>query len=118
MVGKTVLSHSDPQTIRQIQLNVTTVEETEGLIGRSPEQVAAVVCFLVGIIQLIMYILRLGIISFLLSDSLVSGFVSGAAIHVLTSQIKDLLGLTLPPSNGYFKVINVIDLSYYSSLYF
>ncbi|EAT46519.1 AAEL002294-PA, partial [Aedes aegypti] len=64
-----------------------------------------VVCVL-SPLQLIMYVGRLGVISFLLSDTLVSGFTTGAAIHVLTSQIKDLLGLTLPPQSGNFEVIN------------
>lgn len=54
-----------------------------------------------------MYILRLGVISFLLSETLVSGFTTGAAIHVLTSQIKDLLGLHIRPIQGNFKLVNV-----------
>lgn len=54
-----------------------------------------------------MYVCRLGVVSFLLSDTLVSGFTTGAAIHVLTSQIKDLLGLSLPPITGNFKIVNV-----------
>lgn len=54
-----------------------------------------------------MYIFRLGIVSVLLSDTLVSGFTTGAAMHVLTSQIKDLLGLDIPKHKGYFVIINV-----------
>lgn len=54
-----------------------------------------------------MYVFRLGVLSFLLSECLVSGFTTGAAIHVFTSQIKDLLGLDLPRIKGYFKVIKV-----------
>lgn len=57
--------------------------------------------------QLIMYVFRLGILSFLLSECLVSGFTTGAAIHVFTSQVKDLLGLELPRIKGYFKLIKV-----------
>lgn len=55
-----------------------------------------------------MYVFRLGIISTLLSETLVSGFTTGAAIHVVTSQVKDLLGIQLPPSGEYFKNIFVI----------
>lgn len=54
-----------------------------------------------------MYILRLGIISSLLSETLVSGFTTGAAIHVFTSQVKDLLGISLTPVTGNFKIILV-----------
>lgn len=59
-------------------------------------------------LQLIMYIFRLGILSFLLSECLVSGFTTGAAVHVFTSQVKDLLGLQLPRIKGNFKLIKVI----------
>lgn len=54
-----------------------------------------------------MYLLQLGAVSALLSETLVSGFTTGAAIHVLSSQIKDLLGLNIPRFKGYFTVFNV-----------
>lgn len=57
-----------------------------------------------------MYVFRLGILSFLLSECLVSGFTTAAAIHVLTSQVKDLLGLELPRIKGNFKLIKVKDV--------
>jgi solute carrier family 26 protein len=57
-----------------------------------------------------MYVLRLGVLSFLLSECLVSGFTTAAAIHVLTSQIKDLLGISLHKINGEMEVIKVIKL--------
>lgn len=36
-----------------------------------------------------------------------SGFTTGAAIHVFTSQVKDLLGLELPRIRGNYKLIKV-----------
>lgn len=60
-----------------------------------------------SLFQLVMYVLRLGIISSLLSETLVSGFTTGAAIHVFTSQVKDLLGIKLTPVIGNFKIILV-----------
>ena len=55
-----------------------------------------------------MYLLRLGVIASLLADSLVSGFTTSAAVHVVTSQVKDLLGLgNLPKRTGPFKLIRV-----------
>lgn len=56
-----------------------------------------------------MYVLRLGIVSNLLSETLVSGFTTGAAFQVIASQIKDLLGLRIPKQKGLFVVINVIQ---------
>lgn len=58
-----------------------------------------------------MYLLRLGVISSLLSETLVSGFTTGAAIHVFTSQIKDLIGLDIPSETGNFVIINVIKIN-------
>lgn len=54
-----------------------------------------------------MYVFRLGIVSALLSDTLVSGFTTGAAVQVLVSQIKDLLGLTVPKHKGFFALVKV-----------
>ena len=54
-----------------------------------------------------MYVFRLGIISTLLSETFVNGFTTGAAIHVLVSQLADLLGVKLPKRKGYFKVVYV-----------
>jgi MFS superfamily sulfate permease-like transporter len=39
--------------------------------------------------------LKLGILSSLLSDSLMSGFTTGSAFHVMTSQVPHLLGYIL-----------------------
>lgn len=36
-----------------------------------------------------------------------SGFTTGAAMHVFTSQVKDLLGLELPRISGNFKLVKV-----------
>lgn len=54
-----------------------------------------------------MYVFRLGAISALLSDTLVSGFTTGAAIQVISSQIKDLFGFKIPKHKGYFTVVKV-----------
>lgn len=43
----------------------------------------------------------------LLSDTLVSGFTTGAAVHVLTSQVKNLLGVKVPRHSGPLKLVYV-----------
>lgn len=53
---------------------------------------------------------RLGVLSFLLSECLVSGFTTGAAFHVFTSQVKDLLGVKLQRHDGIFELIRVNEL--------
>lgn len=55
-----------------------------------------------------MYVLRMGAISSLLSETLVSGFTTGAGMHVLVSQLKDLLGIRLTPVVGNYKLVQVM----------
>lgn len=58
-----------------------------------------------------MSILQLGTLSSLLSEPLVSGFTTAAAIHVLISQLKDLLGVQVPRHKGAFKnIFSVRDI--------
>lgn len=54
---------------------------------------------------------RLGTLASLLSDPLVNGFTTGAAIHVVTSQLKDVFGVTVPRYKGAFKIVfTVVDV--------
>ncbi|XP_059339660.1 sulfate transporter [Ammospiza nelsoni] len=62
--------------------------------------VAATVTFISGVYQVAMGFFQVGFVSVYLSDSLLSGFVTGASITVLTSQVKYLLGLDIPRSGG------------------
>ncbi|KAK5621539.1 hypothetical protein CRENBAI_001593 [Crenichthys baileyi] len=55
--------------------------------------VASSLTFLTGIMQLAMGILQVGFVVMYLSDTLVSGFTTAAAIHILVSQLKFVLGL-------------------------
>lgn len=68
-------------------------------------EVATAVALVVGIWQVILSVLKLGSLSVLLSETLVSGFTTGAAVHVLTSQVKNLLGLKIPRHNGPMKIL-------------
>lgn len=54
-----------------------------------------------------MSVFQLGIVASLLSESLISGFMTGAAVHVVTSQIKDIFGIKIEPFTGVLKVVKV-----------
>ncbi|XP_069621144.1 chloride anion exchanger-like isoform X1 [Ranitomeya imitator] len=62
--------------------------------------VAASVTVLAGIFQLALGLLQVGFIVIYLSDSLISGFTTAAAIHVLVSQLKFIFGLKVDPFSG------------------
>ncbi|XP_029035224.1 prestin-like isoform X1 [Osmia bicornis bicornis] len=105
MTGKVVATYSTPEEL-QTNNNATDNQELSRNNQYSPVEVATAVTFTVAMIELLMYLLRLGVIASLLADSLVSGFTTSAAVHVFTSQIKDLLGLkNLPNRKGAFKLI-------------
>lgn len=49
-----------------------------------------------------MGLFQVGFVSVFLSDSLLSGFATGASLTILTSQVKYLLGLKIPRPQGWF----------------
>lgn len=49
-----------------------------------------------------MGLFHVGFVSIYLSDSLLSGFATGASLTILTSQVKYLLGLHIPRPQGWF----------------
>ncbi|PIQ60614.1 MAG: sodium-independent anion transporter [Bacteroidetes bacterium CG12_big_fil_rev_8_21_14_0_65_60_17] len=64
----------------------------------SPEYISLVLLLtlLVGIFQLLLGMLRIGFVVNLLSRPVLAGFVSAAAIIVVLSQVKGLMGLPVP----------------------
>ncbi|XP_067644559.1 prestin isoform X2 [Eurosta solidaginis] len=77
----------------------------------TPIEVATALAFCTGLIHLAMGFFRLGTLAALLSDPLVNGFTTGAAVHVIVSQLKDVLGVYVPRYKGAFKIIyTIIDL--------
>ena len=54
-----------------------------------------------------MGIARLGFVTVYLSDPLISGFTTGAACHVYTSQIKNIFGVETKQYSGALKLIYV-----------
>ena len=54
-----------------------------------------------------MGLFKLGFVAVYLSDPIISGFTTGAAILVFTSQVKHILGLTVPRYAGAFAVVKV-----------
>ncbi|KAL3878660.1 hypothetical protein ACJMK2_030991 [Sinanodonta woodiana] len=67
--------------------------------------IATSLSFLVGIVQILMGICHLGFVTTYMSDALISGFTTGCAVHVFTSQVKYMFGLHIPRSDGMFQII-------------
>ncbi|CAB3368392.1 Hypothetical predicted protein [Cloeon dipterum] len=70
-----------------------------------PEEVSANISLLVAMWLLLMYLFRVGSLCALLSDVLVNSFTCGAGIHIFTSQIKSILGVTTTRYSGPFQLV-------------
>ena len=70
-------------------------------------QVITAVTMGVGIWNLILYVIGLGSLTWLFSPVLMSAYTCGAGIHITSSQIKGLFGLTVPRRSGPLKLIYV-----------
>ncbi|WAR26742.1 S26A5-like protein [Mya arenaria] len=85
------------------------IESEEGAMSQDELdirlQFAMSVTFMVGVVQLLMGVFRLGFITVYLSDPLISGFTTGAACHVFTSQIKHIFAIKTARYAGAFKLI-------------
>uniref|UniRef100_A0A4W3HSN2 Solute carrier family 26 member 3, tandem duplicate 2 n=1 Tax=Callorhinchus milii TaxID=7868 RepID=A0A4W3HSN2_CALMI len=71
--------------------------------------VATSVTYLAGIFQLGLGLLQFGFIVVYLSEPLISGFTTAAAIHVLVSQLKFVLGIRVPSFMGKLSVMYTLE---------
>uniref|UniRef100_A0A672FB08 Solute carrier family 26 member 3 n=1 Tax=Salarias fasciatus TaxID=181472 RepID=A0A672FB08_SALFA len=71
--------------------------------------VASSVTFLMGIYQLAMGLLQVGFVVVYLSDTLVSGFTTAAAVHIVVSQLKFVLGLNTGSLSGILSIIYTLE---------
>jgi len=68
---------------------------------------AILLALMVGVIQLIMGIFRLGFLVNFLAYPVISGFISAAAIMIGISQMKNILGLSIPRSGTFETVVEL-----------
>ncbi|KAM4678636.1 prestin [Discoglossus pictus] len=68
-------------------------------------KVAVTLTLLAGLIQLCLGILRFGFVAIYLTEPLVRGFTTAAAVHVFTSQLKYLIGVKTKRYSGPLSVI-------------
>lgn len=69
-----------------------------------------------SLLQLAMGLLQVGFIVVYLSDTLVSGFTTAAAVHILVSQLKFILGLNVPGLSGILSLIYVSSIWWWDSM--
>ncbi|KAM4035777.1 pendrin-like isoform 1-T1 [Anomaloglossus baeobatrachus] len=105
MVGQVVLALAPDENFR---IGNSTFNETQiDYEARDAERVviSGTLCFLIGIIQLVLGALQFGFVVRYLGDPLVRGFTTAAAIQVFISQIKLILNI---PSTNYSGVLSIV----------
>lgn len=63
--------------------------------------------------QLLMGVTRLGFMASFMSDPFISGFTTGAAVHVFSSQIKHIFGVHV---NNHYGPLALVHVSIYLSI--
>ncbi|XP_051974170.1 prestin-like isoform X3 [Xyrauchen texanus] len=92
-------------------VNGTNASQIVNIETRDARRVEVVVALttLVGIIQLVLGLLRFGFLAIYLTEPLVRGFTTAAAVHVSVSQLKYLLGVHTARFNGPLSVLHSLD---------
>ncbi|XP_025414035.1 sodium-independent sulfate anion transporter-like isoform X2 [Sipha flava] len=93
---------------------IMAIMTRENIHDMGPE-FAILLCFITGIVQLIMGFAQLGFLIDFISGPVSAGFTSAAAIVIATSQLKDLLGINIKSSSfiGFWDqlVIHIKEIS-------
>ncbi|CAI5979772.1 unnamed protein product [Closterium sp. NIES-65] len=79
-----------------------------GAADVSMEELAVLLALMVGLLEVLMGLLRMGWLVRFLSHSVVSGFTSGAALLVCVSVAKDILGFSMPGQTTFVAALSHI----------
>ncbi|PMB18736.1 SulP family inorganic anion transporter [Fischerella thermalis] len=69
---------------------------------------ALLLALMVGLVEILMGVSRLGFLVNFLSQAVISGFISAAAIIIGFSQVKHLLGLKIPQTESFIRLLTYI----------
>jgi MFS superfamily sulfate permease-like transporter len=95
---------SSQEELEQQLLGVKFISENR---DEAKVLIAMTLSLLSGFFLILFSILHIGALTKYLSDAIVNGFTTGAAYHVICSQISVLLGITLEKNKSYFVLISV-----------
>lgn len=77
--------------------------------------IAMIITFVAGILQTAMGLCRMGYLTSFMSDEMISAFITGTVIHIITSQLKPLTGANIAKHSGPFNVI-LTWISFFASI--
>ncbi|CAH2311942.1 solute carrier family 26 member 6 [Pelobates cultripes] len=87
---------------------VVTTNESLSDTGGERVAVAASLTFLVGIFQILLGLVQFGFVVTYLSEPLIRGYTTAAAIHVTVSQIKSIFGVSITQRSHALSLIYTI----------
>ena len=94
-------------------VSLLTAAALEPIAGANPEgyiAYAIMLALLVGIFQLLLGILKMGVLVDFLSHPVVNGFTNAAAIIIGTSQLSKIFGVVVPTEPHHYEtIINVLS---------
>jgi len=109
LLAYTVFGTSKHLSIGPVAIDSLLLVSGVGLLAQSGSSdfilLAALTALLVGLIQISASVFRLGFIVNFLSFPMLDGFISGAALIISFSQIKHILGVTIPRSSYFFSTL-------------
>ncbi|XP_059491144.1 solute carrier family 26 member 6-like [Neocloeon triangulifer] len=107
LVGKSVSTYAlNPLYTHEVtkEVNGTLITLTEMY---TELEIGTATTFYCAMWQLLLYSLRLGVVCTFLSDALVSSFITGAGVHIFTSQIKEIVGIKVAKFKGPFYMLYI-----------
>ncbi|XP_044136099.1 prestin [Bufo gargarizans] len=109
MIGGVAIRLAPDEKFDIVEANITnSTEFLQNIEARDAMRVkvAVAITLLCGLIQMCLGILRFGFVAIYLTEPLVRGFTTAAAVHVFASQLKYLLGIkTKKRYSGFLAVI-------------
>ncbi|XP_070611288.1 prestin [Erythrolamprus reginae] len=102
MIGGVAVRVAPDETFEVMGTNSTNGTEARDAMR---VKAAVAVTLLSGVIQLVLGMLRFGFVAIYLTEPLVRGFTTAAAVHVFTSQLKYFLGIRINRFSGPFSVV-------------
>jgi MFS superfamily sulfate permease-like transporter len=81
---------------------------TLAVAGAGMAGAAVTLAALVGALLLAAGLLRLGWIADMLSTPIITGFLAGIAVHIVVSQLPDVMGLAKPPGNTPQQIVALV----------
>ncbi|XP_018415927.1 PREDICTED: prestin [Nanorana parkeri] len=114
MIGGVAIRIAPDEMFHIVETNVTnSTDYLEKIEARDAMRVkvAVAITLLCGLIQMCLGILRFGFVAIYLTEPLVRGFTTAAAVHVFISQLKYLLGIKTKRYSGLLAVIySLVDV--------